>query len=416
MDAPIPNTSAQLTALANALVMEPSQALPVTMERIPRPQYPIPPPLCTEPIQRIPKPRSPLLSPIQPVTSNRIPRPQSPILATVGPGPWTLKFASAAQEIFVPWNNTHREPTCRFNDIENSSEDLDLDRVDLWSIWNSGKGKESKLKGTKKVTGKGKGNDQQKMDVDSEEDTVESDANDIVQLQAHHVKGKGKGKGKELADLKKGKKSKSTKRDKMVVDENETDSGSENDTRQGSKSERKKMGKKISSKKEKERQQQQLDQDSGNSGLDSDSDSDTDTKLQGRTMMDHKPSQKERGKEWMKAEMIKMKHEAYLDANISDISISHPCPRKSTPAMGKQPSPRSPIGTGQLHDDPCTKCMHLGRDCEIQEASGTCVNCRRYKHKCEHVQLRLGKVSFSWKVKMTPLHLPPVNIHTRLQT
>ena len=177
----------------------------------------------------------------------------------MGPGPRTLKFASAAQEIFVPQNNTHREPTCRFNDIENLSEDLDLDRVDLWSIWNSGKGKESKRKGTEKVTGKGKGNDQQKMDVDSEEDTVESDANDIVQLQAHLVKGKGKGKGKELADLKKGKKSKSTKRDKMVVDENETDSGSENDTRQGSKSERKKMGKKISSKKEKERQQQQLD-------------------------------------------------------------------------------------------------------------------------------------------------------------
>jgi hypothetical protein len=64
-------------------------------------------------------------------------------------------------------------------------------------------------------------------------------------------------------------------------------------------------------------------------------------------------------------------------------------PAKSMPRQDKKASAQNlPIPTGEYHDSKCSKCRISGRSCEIQKSGGACVNCRRYKHKCEYSRSR----------------------------
>lgn len=62
---------------------------------------------------------------------------------------------------------------------------------------------------------------------------------------------------------------------------------------------------------------------------------------------------------------------------------------KTGPTVSPNP-PVRPIAvpTGKLHNPPCMSCQRDNRACEIQQSGGACVNCRRYKHKCEYARPR----------------------------
>jgi hypothetical protein len=44
--------------------------------------------------------------------------------------------------------------------------------------------------------------------------------------------------------------------------------------------------------------------------------------------------------------------------------------------------------TGELHDAKCSNCRLSGKMCEKQRSGSACVNCRRFKHRCEFVKPR----------------------------
>ena len=81
-----------------------------------------------------------------------------------------------------------------------------------------------------------------------------------------------------------------------------------------------------------------------------------------------------------------------------DYSVIKSRPVKYIPRQEKKPTiHRSPSGqyypipTGEYHDDKCSRCRITERSCEIQKSGGACVNCRRYKHKCEYSRPRARK-------------------------
>ena len=72
------------------------------------------------------------------------------------------------------------------------------------------------------------------------------------------------------------------------------------------------------------------------------------------------------------------------DEHKDDRSVIRYRPRKPTRRVSQTPYiPPNPIPTGELNPSKCSNCNLSGRECERQESGGACVNCRRYKHKCE---------------------------------
>jgi hypothetical protein len=93
------------------------------------------------------------------------------------------------------------------------------------------------------------------------------------------------------------------------------------------------------------------------------------------------------------------------DDDDEDYSVIRSRPAKTIPRQDKKPTiHRSPSGqyypipTGEYHDSKCSRCRIMGRSCEIQKSGGACVNCRRYKHKCEYSRPRGRK-----EVKSKPI-------------
>lgn len=85
--------------------------------------------------------------------------------------------------------------------------------------------------------------------------------------------------------------------------------------------------------------------------------------------------------------------ETSSSSNDSDdeFRVIHSRPRKPLPRTSHKPPVRINNNTnpsGEYHEEKCSKCRLSGKECEKQQSGGACVNCRRYKHKCEYARPR----------------------------
>jgi hypothetical protein len=85
----------------------------------------------------------------------------------------------------------------------------------------------------------------------------------------------------------------------------------------------------------------------------------------------------------------KGKAKEQVDVDIEELKVIH-----SRPPASKKSTPRpNPITTGESYDQKCSHCRLAGRTCEKQKSGGACVNCRKFKHKCEYAKARKQKKS-----------------------